>query len=85
MVDKKLVTIFVTAEEQGWVRSIAKANKSSITLLIIGLLEQKGKELGIPLPTKRYRRKTLRAPLHGQYSGRAVYMAKINEELGLNE
>lgn len=85
MTDKKHLTIFITTEEQIWVREIAKANKSSITLLIIRLLDQRSKELNIPLPTKRYKRKILRTPLHDHYSGRAIYMAKINEELGINE
>jgi len=83
MSDRKILTVFITEEEQAWIRKVAKANRSTITLLIIRLLEKRSKELNIALPEKRYARKTSRQPQTNQYIGKAKFMARIDKELGL--
>ena len=87
MSTKKRFTIYITEEEQWWIHDLARTNKTSAVKLIMDLLEGKSKELEIPLPKKRSKRRinnphNQKTPNEFAYP-KQKFMAKIDKELGL--
>lgn len=48
----------ITNEERIWMHLLALKNKSTIPTIIIESFEQKSKELGVPIPQNRVKRKS---------------------------
>jgi hypothetical protein len=48
--------MIITEQERGWLNTMALKNHTTISSMLIELLDQKSKELGVPLPLKRKKR-----------------------------